>query len=159
MVRNLLSLKCQSAGERQFVCPALPVPERLRETSAPCHGHQLPAVSPVLLEGQPGVSTAQPFPAVRREAHCTDVSAQPWTLGCWSLRRGADLVADASCSGSPWRDGWCCASGLPALPGLRGLGLARHKTTPGHPTVPAWASTGPLGAFSRNKELVPKGMA
>lgn len=41
MVRNLLSLKCQTAGARQFVCPALPVPEGLRDTSVPCHGHQL----------------------------------------------------------------------------------------------------------------------
>lgn len=41
MVRNLLSRKCQRAGEGQFVCPAQPVPEGHRVTSVSCHGHQL----------------------------------------------------------------------------------------------------------------------
>lgn len=69
MVRNLLSLKCQRARERQLVAPAPPMPEGHRVTSVTCHGHQLCSCVPSAAgRVSRGVSYSQPFPAVHREA-------------------------------------------------------------------------------------------
>lgn len=119
MVRNLLSLKCQRARDRQFVCPALPVPEGHRVTSVTCHGHQLPTVSPVWLGGSAeGVSYTPALPCCPWGS-CTEQMSlpQPWTQGCWSLRLDGDLVADASCLESPRMDAAVppCRAALPGV--------------------------------------------
>lgn len=107
MVRNLLSLKCQRARERQFVCPELPLPEGHRVTSMTCHGHQLPTCVPSVA-GR--VSYIPALPCCPWGS-CTEQMSLPQlrTQGCWSLRLDSDLVADATCLESPWMDDACAS--------------------------------------------------
>lgn len=56
-------------------------------------------------QGQPR-GQLHPSPSLCPQGSCTEQMSVPqlWTQGCWPLRLDGDLVADASCSESPWMD-------------------------------------------------------
>lgn len=125
-----------------------------------CALSRSPAVSPVLLRDSQGVSPA----LLSAGTLHAQMSLPSPGQGCWSLRRGADLVAGASCSESPGVDGaeppglraWSlpgtkCHQDIPrSLPGpaqaLFGLSPEIRNLTPKEwPELPLWDKSPELG--------------